>query len=202
MDDSFVREQYADVFDGIGLLEGKVHFQTDPSVSPVQMPLRRLPVAIREKVATELRILVQEGIIEPVSEPTPWVSALLVATKPDGSLCICIDPRNLNKALCRDTYLMPTIDGVLTQLTGAKVYSTADLKHGFWHCLFDHELSLLTAFEKPLGRFIWRRLWGYEACSALQMTFSSRDFAIRRRRQIMIMTETCWPYYNAVEKRA
>ena len=108
MDDSFVREQYADVFDGIGLLEGKVHFQTDPSVSPVQMPLRRLPVAIREKVATELRILVQEGIIEPVSEPTPWVSALLVATKPDGSLCICIDPRNLNKALCRATYLMPT----------------------------------------------------------------------------------------------
>jgi len=158
VDDSFAREQYADVFDGIGLLEGEVHFQTDSSLPPVQMPLRRLPVAIREKVATELRNLVQDGIIEPVSEPTPWVSALLVATKPDGSLRICIDPRKLNKALCRATYLMPTIDDVLTQLTGAKVYSTADLKHGYWHCLLDPESSLLTAFETPLGRFIWRRL--------------------------------------------
>ena len=53
---------------------------------------------------------------------------------------------------------MPTIEDVLTQLRGAKVFSTADWKHGFWHCLLDRESSLLTAFETPLGRFIWRRL--------------------------------------------
>ena len=68
-----MRDKYADVFDGIGQLEGEVHFQTNPSVPPVQIPLRRLPIAIREKVANELRNLVCEGIIEPVSEPTPWV---------------------------------------------------------------------------------------------------------------------------------
>jgi len=53
---------------------------------------------------------------------------------------------------------MPTVDDVLTQMKGAKVFSTADWKFGFWHCLLDRESSLLTAFETPLGRFIWRRL--------------------------------------------
>jgi len=65
------------------------------------MPLRRLPIGIRDKVAAELQRLEASGIIEPVTEPTPWVSTLLVVAKPDGRIRICIDPKPLNKALKR-----------------------------------------------------------------------------------------------------
>ena len=47
--------EYHDLFEGVGLLEGDVHLETDPTVPPVQMPLRRLPIGIRDKVAAELQ---------------------------------------------------------------------------------------------------------------------------------------------------
>jgi len=49
-----IRAEYADFFDGIGLLEGDVHLETDPTVLPVQI-IRRLPIAVRDKVAAELK---------------------------------------------------------------------------------------------------------------------------------------------------
>jgi len=49
-------EQYADLFDGsIGLLEGDVHLEVDTTIRPVQMPLRRMPIALRDRVETELK---------------------------------------------------------------------------------------------------------------------------------------------------
>ena len=43
--------------------------------------------------------MVKIGAITPVSESTEWVSQMVAAKKKDGSICICIDPRDLNKAL-------------------------------------------------------------------------------------------------------
>jgi len=63
--------------------------------------------------------MVQDDIITPVTEPTPWVSALLVVPKPDGGLRIIIDPKPLNKALIRSTYYMPILDDI--QLSIIKV---------------------------------------------------------------------------------
>jgi len=41
--------KFADLFDGtLGHLEGDVHLNVDTDVAPVQMPLRRLPVAPRD----------------------------------------------------------------------------------------------------------------------------------------------------------
>ena len=156
--EDFVTDQYADLFDGrLGLLEGDVHLETDPSVPPVQMPLRRLPVALRDRVETELRKLVADEVIAPVTKPTKWVSALLVTTKKDGGLRLCIDPKPLNRALQRSTYYMPTIDDVLPKLANAKVFSTVDAKSAFWMLKLDEQSSYLTTFETPFGRFRWLR---------------------------------------------
>ena len=77
---------------------------------------RKLPVPIKEKVGRKLQHLQDEGIIAPVREPSAWISALLVVTKTNGDIRICIDPKPLNKALLCDHYPMPTIDDVLPQL--------------------------------------------------------------------------------------
>src|SRR6218665_195974 len=91
--------EFADLFDGLGHLQGDVYLQVNEKVPPVQMPLRRLPLSVRDKVGAELRRLEDLGVIESVSEPSPWISALLVVAKPDGRIRIYIDPKPLNKAL-------------------------------------------------------------------------------------------------------
>jgi len=51
--------------------------------------------------------------------------------KGDG-LRICIDPKDLNKAIKRPHYAMPTIDDIIPELAGAKVFTVLDAKNGFW----------------------------------------------------------------------
>jgi hypothetical protein len=110
-------------------MEGDVHLEVDPNVKPVQMPLRRLPVAIRDSIESELKLLVKDGVIASVTEPTPWVSALLAVTKPNGQgVRICIDPTPLNRALIRSTHYIPSLDDVLPRLADVKVFSTMDIK--------------------------------------------------------------------------
>ena len=53
---------------------------------------------------------------------------------------------------------MPTIDDVLPQLAGAKVFSTVDVKEAFWTLKLDEKSSRLTTFETPFGRYRWLRL--------------------------------------------
>ena len=38
------------------------------------------------------------------------------------------------------------------------MFSTVDLRSGYWHCVLDHESSLLTTFSTPFGRYRWCRL--------------------------------------------
>ena len=52
--------------------------------------------------------------------------------KKNGNLRICIDPRPLNKALKREHFQLPTLDDLLPELADSKVFSTLDLRDGFW----------------------------------------------------------------------
>lgn len=44
------------------------------------------------------------------------------------------------------------------RLRKAKVFSVLDAKNGFWLVQLDKELSYLTTFNTPFGRFRWLRL--------------------------------------------
>ena len=123
--------EFKDVFEGLGELPEEYHIVTDESVTPVIHPPRREPVPLREKIKEKLDEMVQREIITPVTEPTAWVSSMLVVAKPD-KLRICIDPIDLNRAICREHYQMPTIDEVVTRLTEAKKFTVMDAKDGFW----------------------------------------------------------------------
>ena len=50
-----------------------------------------------------------------VTEPTEWVNTLIVVEKPQtGKLRVCLDPRDLNKAIQRPHYPLPTLEDVTT----------------------------------------------------------------------------------------
>ena len=163
--EAVVLQEYPDLLEGVGLLDGDVHLEVDESVQPVQMPLRRVPIGIRDRVESELQRLVSDGIIAQVTEPSKWVSALLVVSKPNGKVRLCIDPRPLNKALKRAHYVIPTVDDILPQLSNVKVMSLCDAKEAFWMLKLDEDSSKLTTFETHMGRFRWLRMpYGLKIC--------------------------------------
>ena len=142
--------QYPDVFKSqLGCFPGVVHLEVDENVQPVVTPTQRIPTALKEKFRHEIKQLEDLGVIAPVEKPTLWVSSVVVATKKSGALRVCIDPRPLNKALKRERYQLPILDDILPELAQAKVFSTVDLRSGYWHCALDEESSLLTTFATP-----------------------------------------------------
>ena len=67
-------EEYPAVFQGQGTLPGTVHLEIDESVAPVQLPTRRIPLAVKDKLKAELDRLVEVSVIAPVDTPTTWIS--------------------------------------------------------------------------------------------------------------------------------
>ena len=76
-------KEYSDVFEGLGCTDGLYHMEVDETVRPVVHPPRKVPVALRDRWKEELDKLVKEGIITPVTEPTKWVSSLVLVNKPE-----------------------------------------------------------------------------------------------------------------------
>lgn len=153
-----IKTSYADVFTGDGCLGGKYKMEVDSTVKPVQLPKRRVPVALMKPLKEELRDLQHRGIITPVECSTDWISAMVVVQKQNGKPRVCIDPKPLNKALKRSHFPLPTIEDILPDLSKAKVFTVCDVKSGFWHVQLEEESSYLTTFATPFGRYRWRRM--------------------------------------------
>ncbi|XP_033747087.1 uncharacterized protein K02A2.6-like [Pecten maximus] len=146
------------MFEGLGKLAGKLHLEVDPTVPPTKIPVRRIPVSLKDRVQDELMRLTNLGVITPVTTPTDWISSIVVVKKHNGNLRLCIDPKPLNKALKRNNYAMPTIEDILPELNKARLFSVVDAKDGFWHIELDEESSYLTTFGTPWGRYRWIRM--------------------------------------------
>ena len=82
----------------------------------------------------------------------------MVATlKKNGKLRVCIDPRELNKALLREHYVLPVLDDTLHELRRSTVFSKVDLSSAYWHVNLDEESSKLTTFQTSFGRYKFLR---------------------------------------------
>ncbi|GAA6083839.1 uncharacterized protein LOC115134386, partial [Tachysurus ichikawai] len=112
-------DKYSDVFNlPVESLPGEVHFELDPSVTPIQCAPRNVPIAMKATVKAQLDAYQAEGHITDVTEPTDWISNMVIVKQPD-KLRICLDPKFLNKALKRSHYIMPTLEDVLYKLPKA-----------------------------------------------------------------------------------
>ena len=62
------------------------------------------------------------GVIVRQEDPTEWVNSLVVVQKPCGAVRLCIDPRDLDKAMKRSHYPMKTVGEVASRLQDATIY--------------------------------------------------------------------------------
>ncbi|CAB3981462.1 Hypothetical predicted protein [Paramuricea clavata] len=68
---------------------------TDRGSAYQGLPVRRIPLAVKDKLKDELDRLVTLKVITPVDTPTDWISATVVAIKKDGNIRLCLDPKPL-----------------------------------------------------------------------------------------------------------
>ncbi|KAK3791089.1 hypothetical protein RRG08_010492 [Elysia crispata] len=86
----------------------------------------------RKKVESKLEELERMDVIEKVESPSQWVSPVIVVPKPGGKdVRLVVDMRAANQAVMRERHPIPTVDEVLHDMNGAKVFSKLDLKYGY-----------------------------------------------------------------------
>jgi len=66
---------------------------------------------------------VEADVLAPVSEPTRWVSSMVVVEKENNKIRNCLDPHDLNIAIMRSHYPLPTIEQVVARLKKASVHN-------------------------------------------------------------------------------
>ena len=121
---------------------------TDPV--PFKEAYRRIPPQMYDEVKTHLQEMLDLGAIRPSN--SPWASAIVLVRKKDGGLRFCIDLRKLNNRTVKDAYSLPRIESILDSLGGAQIFSTLDLKAGYWQVEMAEECKAYTAFTcGPLG---------------------------------------------------
>jgi hypothetical protein len=98
----------------------------------------------REVERIEVDRMLQEGVIEPATYE--WASPVVLITKPDGSVRICVDYRKLNALTIKDSYPLSRMDECLDSLGDATVLSTLDCNSGYWQILMKEEDQNKTAF--------------------------------------------------------
>lgn len=123
---------------------------------PVYQSARRLSPSERETVNAQIDEWIAEGIVRPST--SDYASPVVLVRKKDGSVRLCVDYRLLNRKIIRDRYPLPLIEDQLDRLQGAKLFSTIDLKNGFFHVKMDESSRKYTAFIVPDGHYEFLRV--------------------------------------------
>jgi len=82
--------------------------------------------------------------VEPCS--SEYASQVVVVKKRDGTPRVCVDYRALNRIVSKDRYPLPLIEDILDRLQDARVFSSIDLKNGFFHVSVSKEVRKYTSF--------------------------------------------------------
>ncbi|XP_023773747.1 uncharacterized protein LOC111922420, partial [Cyanistes caeruleus] len=122
-----------------------------PGTQPISIPPYRMAPAELKELKEQLQELLDKGFIRP--SVSPWGAPVLFVKKKDGTMRMCIDYRQLNKATIKNKYPLPRIDDLFDQLQGARVFSKIDLRSGY-HQLKIREADILkTAFRTRYGHY-------------------------------------------------
>lgn len=129
-----------------------------PQAEPTIEPCRKLPIALMKPLKSELMKLEKLKIICKVTEPTDWVSSLVLAKKDDGSLRLCLDTSSLNKSIKREHFQLPTFEMVSAKMGKSKIFSKIDASKAFWQIKLSKESCKYTTFNTPFGRYYFLRM--------------------------------------------
>ena len=93
-----------------------------------------------------------------VDSKSPWCSPVRTVRKKDGTVRLCIDYRKLNAVTIKDAYPVPVIEEIFPKLANAKIFSTIDLKNGYYQVKIEPSSCKYTAFATSFGFYEFKVL--------------------------------------------
>lgn len=97
-------------------------------------------------------------MIKKIDEPTKWVSSLIIMEEKNGKPRVYMGPSNLNSAIRRKPFKLPTREEIMSQYMNTKYPSKVDASSGFWQMKLDDASSKLCMFDSPFGKNRFLRL--------------------------------------------
>eukprot|EP00794_Sanderia_malayensis_P011722 gene11722-biopygen9393 len=138
--------EFPDVFNNrLGHTSVTMHKIDTGNSPPIRQYPRRLPYHYRSEVDQQVADMLAQSVIQPST--SPWASPVVLVKKKDGSYRFCIDYRKLNSITKQDASPLPRVDDLLDALNGYSMFSTLDLRSGYWQ----EKAIQSTQALKPLG---------------------------------------------------
>ena len=97
-----------------------------PGAEPISKTEYRMTAPELCELQMQLKELLDLGLVRP--SVSPWGAPVIFVKKKDGSLRLCIDYRDLNRATVKNRYPMPRIDDLFDHMKRAAVFSKIDLR--------------------------------------------------------------------------
>lgn len=122
--------------------------------APIQVKQYPIPFAVQKAVDKEIDDMLQQGIIE--KSVSQYSSPIVVVKKPDNTIRLCVDFRQVNKILRDDCEPIPRIDTMFGNVTKKRYFSKIDFAKGYWQIPMSEESKPITAFATPSGLYQYR----------------------------------------------
>ena len=102
-----LKQEFQDIFEGLGKFPDAYNIETKPEVQPVIQPPHRVPHSQHAQLRQKLDQMEKADVIAKVDCPTEWVNNIVVVEKKNGDLRICFDPKTLNLVIKREHFQIP-----------------------------------------------------------------------------------------------
>ena len=100
-----------------------------PGATPIsKAPYMMAPTELKE-LKEQLQELLDKGSIH--TSVSLWGASVLFVRKKDGTLWMCINYRQINHVMIKNSYPLPRIDELFDQLQGAAYFLKIDLRSGY-----------------------------------------------------------------------
>ena len=149
-----ILQLFPELFEDIGTMENvQVHLDVDLKIEPVVQAPYKIPHSMLEPLKTEIDRMLKLGIIH-----TDWAHNLVLVRKPNGKLCVCLNPRTINKALRFNIHNAKTFPEVMSKIKDVMYVSKIDANSSLWTLPMDPASQILTTFNTPWGRFCFLKM--------------------------------------------
>ena len=149
----------------IGCMDTAKHVIELLDTEPFKEQFHRIAPPLVEEVREHLQEMLDGGAICPCQ--SPCCNAVVLVRKKDGGLRFCIDFCRLNSRTKKDAYPLPRMQETMESMVGTQLFSTMDLKSGFWQVKMAKDSQQYAAFMVgSTGVYEFLRM-PYGLCNAL-----------------------------------